>query len=71
MSEPGRQRVLAGSEDGKVYVYGLNDREVVQKVNAHEDVALALDASKAREFFATGGMEKDPCVRFFAPADEE
>ena len=51
----------------QVYLYGINDRKVAQTLDAHSDMAIAMDVSKTRQFLATGGMEKDPTVRFWAP----
>ncbi|GMH64278.1 hypothetical protein TrST_g3629 [Triparma strigata] len=68
VSNPDRQRILAGSEDGSVYIWSINSRNLTQVLkDAHSDIVLAVDASKEREFIATGGSEKDKTVKFWTP----
>lgn len=58
--------IVSGSEDGKVHIYGVNDREVRQVLTNHDDAVLAVDVSSKKEFIVTGGMEKDKTVKFWS-----
>ena len=60
-----RQSIVSGSEDGKVYIYDLQSRNIRQTLNAHSQAVLAVDAHKSLELISSGGIDKT--VRFWAP----
>mmetsp|Transcript_26346 Transcript_26346/g.39489 ORF Transcript_26346/g.39489 Transcript_26346/m.39489 type:complete len:546 (-) Transcript_26346:86-1723(-) len=63
-----RQSIVTGSEDGNVYVYDLQTRNVKQVLkNAHSDACLAVAAHDSKELLASGGMSNDKTVRFWIP----
>lgn len=68
VANPNCRTIAAGSEDGRVRLFDVQDKRVRQELAGHADAVLAVDASREREFVATGGMEKDRTVRFWAPA---
>ncbi|KAG1665418.1 hypothetical protein FOA52_005760 [Chlamydomonas sp. UWO 241] len=67
--------VLTGSEDGSIYVYGLNSKAVVQHIPArvtadapgpgHCDAVLGLSVHPTEQVFASSGHEKDRSVRIW------
>jgi len=61
------ETIVAGSEDGIVRLYGMQDKQVKQELEGHKGAVLAVDAGKHTEFIATGGMVEDKTVRFWAP----
>jgi COMPASS component SWD3 len=67
VANPNRQSVVSGSEDGKVYIYDLQSREIQQTLEGHSDAVLAVDAHKSLELIASGGMSSDNTVRFWVP----
>jgi WD40 repeat protein len=66
-SNPRRQCVVSGSEDGNVYLYDLQSRLSRQTLEGHTDAVLAVDAHDSVELIGSGGMGNDRCVRFWAP----
>ena len=71
VSNPKRQTIVTGSEDGNVYLYDLQTRAVKQVLeNAHSDACLAVAAHDTKELLATGGMSNDKTVRFWMPFRE-
>lgn len=69
VSNPKRQSIVTGSEDGNVYMYDLQTRAVKQVLkNAHCDACLAVAAHDSLELLATGGMSNDKTVRFWIPS---
>lgn len=68
VANPRRQSVVTGSEDGSVYVYDLQKRNVRQVLKAHKDAVLAVGAHDTRDLLASGGMTEDKTVRFWVPA---
>ena len=64
------QRIVTGSESGKVVVYGLNSRKVEQVLDGHIDSVLAVAAHDTQEVICTGGMTKDKTVHFWRPKKE-
>jgi len=71
VSNPSRQTVVAGSEDGMVYLYDLQSRKVRQVLKGHSDAVLAVAAHDKKEILASGGMTNDKTVRFWVPAKPE
>ena len=68
VSNPNRQSIVSGSEDGNIYLYGMQDKEKKQVLaGGHTDAALAVSCSKTKEFIASGGMQNDRTVKFWAP----
>ena len=60
-----RQSIVSGSEDGKVYIYDLQSRQVRQTLDSHSQAVLAVDAHRSLELIGSGGIDKT--VRFWAP----
>ena len=67
VADPRRQSIVTGSEDGGVYVYDLQRRDVRQVLRAHKDAVLAVAAHDTRDLLASGGMTEDRAVRFWVP----
>ncbi|GAA5924232.1 hypothetical protein JCM1841_006881 [Sporobolomyces salmonicolor] len=60
--------LLSGSEDHKVVVWDLQSREVVDTLEAHKDVVVALAHHPTMAILATGGLEKDATVKIWIDA---
>lgn len=69
VSNPKRHSVVTGSEDGKVYVYDLQTRNVRQVLDGHNDACLTVAVHDQKEIFASGGMSEDRLVKFWIPND--
>uniref|UniRef100_A0A6S8VLB2 WDR5-like beta-propeller domain-containing protein n=1 Tax=Ditylum brightwellii TaxID=49249 RepID=A0A6S8VLB2_9STRA len=63
-----RQSVVTGSEDGRIFLYDLQSRQVRQILNGgHSDAVLAVDAHDTREIICSGGMSNDRSIKFWMP----
>ena len=76
VANPNRQLIACGSEDGNVYLYGLQSRKIEQVLSGHAVTntptanagpTLAVAAHSTREILATGGMSLDRTVRVWVP----
>ncbi|KAL7530169.1 hypothetical protein ACHAXR_003344 [Thalassiosira sp. AJA248-18] len=70
-ANPKRQCVVSGSEDGKVYLYDLQSRLIMQTLEGHHDAVLAVDAHDSLELIGSGGMANDKFVRFWGASTKE
>ncbi|KAK4538816.1 hypothetical protein CDCA_CDCA20G4841 [Cyanidium caldarium] len=66
VTDPKHVRVLSGSEDCAVYLWDLQTRQVVQRLTAHTDVVLAVDAHPTEAVLASGALERDRTVKVWA-----
>lgn len=73
--------IVAGSEDGKVYIWDLQSRELVQVLEGHEgkfvdmvtdawanlttDVVVAVHTHPSQNMIATGSIDKDCAIRIW------
>ncbi|KAA8498569.1 WD repeat-containing protein 5 [Porphyridium purpureum] len=60
-----RKYVLSGSEDGKVYLWDLQSKEVVQILPGHVDVVVTVAAHPCLPRIASGALEKDKTVKIW------
>merc|ERR1712071_160943 len=68
VSNPQRESIVSGSEDGQIFLYNLQSRQVQQVLKGHTDAVLAVAAHDRKEILASGGMTNDKTVRFWIPA---
>jgi COMPASS component SWD3 len=60
-----QQCVVSGSEDGKVYLWGVQSRKVVQRLGGHDDAVLSLAAHPSQGVLASGGTSGDGVIRLW------
>jgi len=68
-ANPDRKCVVTGSEDGKICLYDLQKRNIVQVLEGHTEPVLALDAHHSIELIASGGIKEDRWVKFWMPSN--
>ncbi|CAP28939.2 Protein CBR-WDR-5.3 [Caenorhabditis briggsae] len=59
------RRVISGSEDGKIFVWDLQTKRVIQVMEEHTKPVLATDAHPILNMMASGGIEPDNTVRIW------
>mmetsp|Transcript_23268 Transcript_23268/g.52476 ORF Transcript_23268/g.52476 Transcript_23268/m.52476 type:complete len:118 (+) Transcript_23268:870-1223(+) len=64
-SSQGEQLVASGSEDGSVVLWGLQDRQVKQRLEGHTDTVLAVACHPFECQIASGGSTADRAVRIW------
>lgn len=57
--------VVSGSEDSKIYLWDLQTKEVVQVLEGHTAVVLAVDAHPTLDMLASAAAEDDKTVRIW------
>lgn len=55
--------VIAGSENGKVIIWDLQDRRVIQTLDGHSSPVVALAVSPDGATIASGSVEPDKTIR--------
>jgi COMPASS component SWD3 len=71
VTHPEHKYVLSGSEDGFVYLWNLHTRKMVQRLEAHTDVVLAVDAHPTDHVIASGALERDRSVKIWSAASAD
>ena len=64
-----RAFVVSGSEDGKIYTWDINSKEILQTMEGHEGVVLGVDTWEEGNLMVSCGMDKT--VRVWEKVKEE
>ena len=59
ISVTGTPMVVCGSEDGKVYLWDLQTKALLQTLDGHSDVVLGVSCHPTRDMIASGGLDRD------------
>jgi len=57
--------IVSGSADRTVCVWDINSKELVQKLDGHKDVVVAISSHPTRGIIASGALEKDMTVKLW------
>ncbi|EOR02819.1 Protein will die slowly [Wallemia ichthyophaga EXF-994] len=65
--------VIAGSEDGKVFVWDLQTKEVLHSFTAHKDAVINVDSHSRLPLICSCSLEKDLTIKIweYVPGDTE
>ncbi|EFP00617.1 CRE-SWD-3.3 protein [Caenorhabditis remanei] len=59
------QRIVCGSEDGRIIVWDVQKKTILQELICHTTPVLATDSHPTRNMMASGGLEPDHEVRIW------
>jgi len=63
--------IISGSADKTVCIWDLNSRHLLQQLEGHEDVVVAVSAHPTTDIIASGALDKDKTVRLWKPHHED
>lgn len=55
--------VITGSEDQRVYLWDLQTKQVVETLQGHHDVVIAVASHPTLPILASASLEHDPCIK--------
>jgi len=58
--------VISGSADNSVCIWDINTKELIQKLEGHKDVVVAVSSHPTRGIIASGALEKDMQVKLWS-----
>ncbi|KAH9810582.1 WD40-repeat-containing domain protein [Melampsora americana] len=64
----GKAIVIMGSEDGKIWIWDLQSREIVQILDAHSDSVICIETfndQSNHQIFLSSGLEKEAGFKLF------
>jgi COMPASS component SWD3 len=56
---------VSGSEDGCVYIWDVQTKEVVQKMEGHSDTVVGISCHPKQNMIASCGLTNDKTIRIW------
>jgi len=57
--------IVSGSADKYIYIWDLNTKELVQKLEGHKDVVVGVSSHPTKGIIASGALEGDKTVKIW------
>jgi len=59
--------IVSGSADNRVCIWDINSKNLLQRLQGHTDVVVAVAAHPSLDLIASGALDTDKTVRLWKP----
>jgi len=67
----GGKWIISGSADNTVCIWDINSSELLQRLDGHDDIVVAVSAHPSSDIIASGALDSDKTVRLWKPSSLE
>lgn len=61
--------IVSGSEDNALYIWSLQSKELVQKINAHAHVVISTDCHPSQNLIVSGSLETEQNLKIWQSSE--
>jgi len=63
--------IVSGSSDKSIYIWDINNKEIVQRLEGHKDVVVCVSSHPTKNILASGSLDEDRTVKLWKSGSDD